>query len=268
MFCEIQNYKNGYYRFEIDSSPKVYELYEKIYPNSIKEKYCISTPKFFRFVSFDKGYIIDAPAPDVALLNRYRLFALPQGISAKRNICVQNHHYEMYDAVERLSGDCFFNFNRKKIKELEKINKKIDKKKLEKCGEKHHSIYNMVLLQTVGNMQGRKQKGLKLSDKYEELDRGDTFLFFLNQFYNKENEEILAESTKTNENTLRNYLSSNFKCVYDYSDKMLQINDKVFIDELIKNGKKQIDGNCVNDYLDMALTFWEKRKEIIDPMIR
>ena len=31
--------------------------------------------------------------------------------------------------------------------------------------------------------------------------------------------------------------------------------------------KKQIDGNCVNDYLDTVLKFWGKRKEIIDSMI-
>lgn len=30
MFDEIQEYKKIFYRFDIDSSPKVYELYENI----------------------------------------------------------------------------------------------------------------------------------------------------------------------------------------------------------------------------------------------
>lgn len=38
MFDEIQKYKREYYRFDIDSSPNVYTLYEKIYSNRVKNK--------------------------------------------------------------------------------------------------------------------------------------------------------------------------------------------------------------------------------------
>lgn len=261
MFNDIQKYKNEFYKFEIDSSPEVYALYEKIYSKSIGDKYCISNPKFFRFISRNEGYI---DAPDVALINR--LFVLPKDVPVKDNICIQNRRYEIYDAVERLSGDCFFNFNSLKISNLKEISG-IDKEKVEKCSNMHHSIYNMVLLQTMGNMQKRKQYGLKLSTgEYEQLDRGDTFLYLLNKFYKEGNEEILDASTETNKKILREYLL-NFDSAEDYSDKILQINDGIFIDKLIKNGEKQLDSNCVNDYLDIALEFWEKRKCKIDLMI-
>ena len=96
----------------------------------------------------------------------------------------------------------------------------------------HHSIYNMVLLQTMGNMQKRKQQGLKLSNgKYEQLDRGDTFLYLLNQYYENENEEILKASTKANMKNLRDYLLG-FESVYDYSKTMLQIDDNCFINKI------------------------------------
>lgn len=261
MFNEIQKYKNEFYRFDVDSSPEVYALYEKIYPKNIRDKYCISTPKFFRYISLSKGYI---DAPDVALINR--LFALPPNIPVKENIWIQNRRYEMYDAAERLSGDCFFNFNNYKIKRLKQIHG-VDEEKLKICSEMHHSIYNMVLLQTMGNMQKRKQQGLQLSPgKYEQLDRGDTFLYLLNKFYKEKNEKILAASTQANKESLRKYLL-NFKDVEDYADNMLQINEKEFINKLIENGKKQLDSSNVNDYLDIALEFWKKRKCKIDPMI-
>lgn len=160
-----------------------------------------------------------------------------------------------------MSGDCFFNFNSNKIELLKEISG-IDKEKLKKCGEMHYSVYNMVLLQTMGNMQKRKQWGLGLTSqhgKYENLDRGDTFLYLLNEFFQNNNEYICSASTKSNKDVLKKYLNS-FDEVKDYAAKMLQIEDENFIDKLIKNGEKQLDSACVNDYLNIALEFWEKRK--------
>lgn len=261
MFNEIQKHKNEFYRFDVDSSPEVYTLYEKIYSEKIRNEYGISNPNFFRFISFSQGYI---DAPDVALINR--LFALPKGITAKEIICIQNRSYEVYDAIKRLSGDCFFNFNSYKLQRLKRICG-IDEGKLKICSEMHHSIYNMVLLQTMGNMQKRKQQGLKLSTgKYEQLDRGDTFLYLLNEFYQNKDEDIYSVSTKSNSGLLKEYLND-FKDVNDYATQMLQIENEDFIRKIIKNGKKQLDSACVNDYLDIALEFWKERKKKIDPII-
>ena len=262
MFNKVQKYKSESYKFDIDSSPEVYALYEKIYSKSIGDRYCISNPQFFRFISHNEGYI---DAPDVDLINR--LFILPKDVPVKDNICIQNHRYEIYDAVERLSGDCFFNFNDLKIGLLKQISG-IDKEKLEKCSNMHHSIYNMVLLQTMGNMQKRKQQGLKLSNgKYEQLDRGDTFLYLLNEFYQNKDEGICSASTISNKYMLKEYLNY-FKDVNDYATNMLQIEDVDFIKKIIKKGEMQLDSACVNDYLDIALEFWKKRKNKIDPIIK
>lgn len=261
MFDTKQEYKGKIYKFDIDSSPQVFLLFDKIYPNSIKEKYCVSNPKFFRFLSV-KEYI-DAPQDNA--INR--LFAVSNNISAKGTIHINDQVYELYNAVERLSGDCFFNFNSKKVSILKRI-EGIDMDKLRECVCLHHSIYNLVLLQTMGNMQSRKQQGLKLSDKlYEQLDRGDTFLYLLDCFYKNVNEEILTASTKTNRNILKRYLKSNFNNVYDYAEQMLQINDKNFIDKLIENGNRKLDSSNVNQFLDLALDFWDKRRMNIEPKI-
>lgn len=201
----------------------------------------------------------------MALINR--LFALPKDISVKETICIQNRSYEVYDAIKRLSGDCFFNFNSYKIRQLKKIGG-IDNKKLEECSEMQYSIYNMVLLQTMGNMQKRKQQGLKLSNgKYEQLDRGDTFLYLLNEFYQNKDEGICSASTISNKYMLKEYLNY-FKDVNDYATNMLQIEDVDFIKKIIKKGEMQLDSACVNDYLDIALEFWKKRKNKIDPIIK
>lgn len=261
MFYTEQEYKGQKYKFDIDSSPQVFLLFDKIYPNSIKEKYSVSNPKFFRFLSV-KEYI-DAPQDNA--INR--LFAVSNKISAKGTIRINGQVYEFYNAVERLSGDCFYNFNNKKFNVLKSI-EGIDEDKLRKCIRMHHSIYNLVLLQTMGNMQMRKQLGLKLSDNmYEKLDRGDTFLYLLDCFYKNVNEEILTASTKTNRNVLKGYLKSNFNNVYDYAEQMLQINDKNFIDKLIENGNQKLDSSNVNQFLDLALELWNKRRMNIEPKI-
>ena len=48
---------------------------------------------------------------------------------------------------------------------------------------------------------------------------------------------------------------------------MLQIDDYDFIKKLINNGGKKIDSINVNNYLDIAIEFWEKRKATIDTYI-
>ena len=121
----------------------------------------------------------------------------------------------------------------------------------------------MVLLQTVGNMQKSKQQGLKLSNvEYEELDRGDTFVYLLNEFYEKGNDEILQSSSKNNKESLKEYLNS--FSLEEYCCEMLQIDDYDFIKKLINNGGEKIDSINVNNYLDIAIEFWEKRKATID----
>lgn len=81
------------------------------------------------------------------------------------------------------------------------------------------------------------------------------------------NEEIHTASTKTNRNILKRNLKSNFNNVYDYAEQMLQINDKNFIDKLIENGNQKLDSSNVNQFLDLALEFWNKKRMNIEPKI-
>lgn len=260
MFEEIQNYDGESYSFDIDSSPRVFELYKKIYSKNIQKKYRIASPTFFKYDK-ERARYINMPEADY----QNRLYALPVTVSSKKTILINNSPYELYDAVERLSGDCFFNFNSNKIYKFKKYDG-IDEKKLEECSKMHYSIYNMVLLQTVGNMQKSKQQGLKLSNvEYEKLDRGDTFVYLLNEFYENGNDEILQSSSKNNKESLKEYLNS--FSLEEYCCEMLQIDDYDFIKKLINNGGKKIDSINVNNYLDIAIEFWEKRKATIDTYI-
>lgn len=38
MFNETQKFRNQFYKFDIDSSPEVFELYDKIYQDSVIKK--------------------------------------------------------------------------------------------------------------------------------------------------------------------------------------------------------------------------------------
>lgn len=262
MFNEFQEWNDEIYRFEIDSSPQVYGIYNKIYSEEIKSFYSIENPKFFRFDRSSYNYI---EAPDEALLNR--LFAIPVSTKEKKILVIGNREYKAYDAVERLSGDCFFNFNPKKVNVFKKI-EGVNFKMLNECASMHNSIYNMVLLQTVGDMQRRKQNGiLKNSGQYENFDRGDSFISLLDQFFKCENEDILMCSSQSNKGILRDYLNR-FKDIYDYSSKMLQINDNnEFIDKLSKHGMEELDKITINQYMEDAIDFWNLRKQIIDKKI-
>lgn len=45
------------------------------------------------------------------------------------------------------------------------------------------------------------------------------------------------------------------------------INDKNFIDKFIENGKQKLDSSNVNQFLDLALDFWNERRMNIEPKI-
>ena len=85
------------------------------------------------------------------------------------------------------------------------------------------------------------------------------------EFYENGNDEILQSSSKNNKESLKEYLNS--FSLEEYCCEMLQIDDYDFIKKLINNGGKKIDSINVNNYLDIAIEFWEKRKATIDTYI-
>lgn len=248
---EVQSWNKQRYRFEVDSSPKAFEYYKKIYSERVKAAYQIDTPVFFRYNAENRKYI---DAPEVALLNR--LFAISNKADVRRTITIDNRSYAEYDPVERLSGDCFFNFNEKKVGRLKRI-RGVDLELLKMCEEMHYSPYNLVLLQTMGGLQKRKSIGVE-----DYFDRGDSFLYLLKEFYSG-NEMILSSSSESNLEALREYLLE-FNSIEAYCKEMLQITQPDLINKLCAHGKEKIDSENINRYLEDARLFWDARKQEID----
>lgn len=171
-----------------------------------------------------------------------------------------------------LSGDVIFNF---KAKEKEKDNTphpyEIYKSyietdhnivrqneyldRLNKCKSMHHSFENCALMLQQGNLQNAKQGIGK--------DRGDTFIWALDEYYKGKSEMVLNHATQQNSGILREFLNY-FDDVYEYCEVFYNITDKGFIDRLIQSGSKALDSaDKVENYIDLALRFWDERAEFM-----
>ena len=192
-----------------------------------------------------------------------------------------------YGSVE-ISGDCFFNFNDKKIEAFIK-NIQCDpetKMRLLACTERHHTNENCVLMPTTGGMNKVKGKiyyrdsgfviagvGRPTNKCY---DRPDTFLFYLNNFFEHKESvfdlstagEYLSNSVfkealqSFNFNDLYYFLAG-FKDIYEYCGLFYGI-DKAFVDRMINEGKRPIrDKEDLNNYMQLAEDFWRIQAEIL-----
>lgn len=97
------------------------------------------------------------------------------------------------------------------------------------------------------------------------FDRVDTFLFTLQQYYNKNNSAYLFNYGRTNMPhielimNLKDYLDS-FNGIYEYCKEIYHISDKNFIDELCEFGKKAIlTTTDIENYKNLSLNFWMKK---------
>lgn len=121
---------------------------------------------------------------------------------------------------------------------------------LNKCKEMHHSLLNFSLLQSVGAMQLFKGTG---------LDRPDTFIYYLDRYFEGKDKRILEKSRK-NKDCLIQYLAS-FTDIYDYCEKVYFIKDDDFVQEMIESGgKKLLSGDDVVEYMKLAIEFWERKR--------
>ena len=178
----------------------------------------------------------------------------------------------------RLRGETDFNFNDKKCERYEKIINKIKDEEtksnalslLKECKKMHHSLLNFSLMQSVGKMQEVKSKGLKIRYYYEQLDRLDTFIYYLDDY--KKDESLILNCAYANKKCLKDYLDK-FKDVYDYCEKIYFIKieknkrntEEDLIQKLIKSGRKALD-SCerVIEYMNLAIEFWGKKKEYFE----
>lgn len=255
--------------FDPDSSPEAWEFYKKYYSKQAwTSNYNFEELHFFEFANDGSRLYVDFP---LSFYNRLNALYEKSDPTDKDGLLY-------YPATLRLAGETDFNFNDKKYEIFLKIlfkDYKRDKtkfyenlSKLKDCNKMHHTLANFSLTQVVGNMQGFKSKGLCLTNgKNEWLDRLDTFIYMLNEFYNKDlgnrNEDIIIKNAGPyNGGELLNYLNG-FNSIFDYCEKVYFIKDKL-VNKLIALGSKEINtGERVVEYMDLALDFWKERVEFL-----
>lgn len=178
----------------------------------------------------------------------------------------------------KISGDVIFNFStrgykgqsrydilKKYIEEIsDKDLKMIYLKKLDYCANHNFEPENCALMPQTGNLQIVKQ-GIG-------NDRGDTYIWVLNEYFENGLEIIFNHSSYENKPVLVEYLESLRKSgkkqsIYNYCKLFYNISDTRLIDELIELGSKTIDSELrARKYIDLALSFWNKRKEYYDSL--
>ena len=116
------------------------------------------------------------------------------------------------------------------------------------------------------------------------LDRLDTFVFYLNDYYNmakeKRDESLLIERQKSrkvgkntisreNMGTLVKYLNS-FDNIENYCDKIYFLKkeektNKDFIQRLIQSGEKELCSiDDVVEYMELAIEFWKRKQKYFE----
>lgn len=164
-----------------------------------------------------------------------------------------------------LSGDVIFNFtysNKNKSCQfyiyknwINQDQNPIRKNKylnlLNKCRSMHHSFENCALMLQQGNLQTAKQ-GIG-------NDRGDTFIWALDEYYKETSGMVLNHATQQNSIILKEFLDY-FNHVYKYCEVFYNISDIDLIFKLIKSGRTALDSvEKVEHYIDLALKFWDER---------
>ena len=169
----------------------------------------------------------------------------------------------------KFSGDLIFNFNDdhngiRLRKYLHYISDSAERSRLEKIlKEKNHTYANISLFLCDGNMQAAKQ-GIG-------YDRGDTFIWALDQYFRGISECLLNHSTWQSSKYLRDfldYIKEISKCepksvIYYYCSIFYNLpitdNNKKLIDQLINSGAKAIDNeeSAVN-YINLAREYEKK----------
>lgn len=177
-----------------------------------------------------------------------------------------------------ISGDIIFNFSKKGLKGqsrydilkkyiqgiVEEDLRNLYIKKLEYCEAHNYSHENSALMPKQGNLQNAKQ-GIG-------NDRGDTFIWALDEYFENGLEILLNHATYENKKILISYLetlrkSGKHKSIYNYCKLFFNITDTRFIDELMELGSKTIDSELrARRYIDLVLIFWGKRSEYFNAL--
>lgn len=108
-----QDYEQGSFHFEPDSSPAAYEYYKLIYPSDgyLKQNFNFGNPVF----SLSSGRKDGFNYKNAAKTCNNRLFVLLNGTKSRD---IKGVKY--FETNYKLGGECDFNFNKKKYKLFQK----------------------------------------------------------------------------------------------------------------------------------------------------
>ena len=263
---EMCVWRNEIIRFDPDSSPSAWTHYRTIYEGRI-EGYDFSRLSFYirysEFGDLNRCFCgerniwlnyIDLPSPDSRDYNR--LFALKND-----TVRIEKEGVTYIEPAYRYGGECDFNFNQEKYTDFKAFigGDAYALDRLEKCRAKHHTLINFSLMQALGNMQGVKGE--------EDYDRLDVFIHKLNQYFEGSPDEVVCSAGRNRE-FLEKYLHG-FRDIYDYCEKIYFIDNKEFVDEIIRQGALPIAGcRDVIRYMDLADEFWRRKRIKIEEIYR
>lgn len=117
-----------------------------------------------------------------------------------------------------------------------------------------YSIVNVSLIPQNGNMQAIKQ-GVG-------NDRLDTFIWALDEYYNKTSNVLFNHSSANNMPVLKEYLAM-YQDVYEYCATVYHINESL-VDELIESGKRAVDSpERVIEFMNLTYRFWTQKAKFL-----
>ena len=170
------------------------------------------------------------------------------------------------------NGDVIFNFSdthKRLNKYLSYISDSTLQKKYRNKLESINPLLNISLLISSGDLQGSKQ-GIG-------FDRGDTFLWALDQYFNDISEIILNHATwqmSLYPREFLDYIKTTSNCnphdvIFYYCSIFynleINISNKELIRDLIHSGSRAIDNeHAAIRYIELALRFWNARRNSIN----
>lgn len=277
-----QEWEGERIKFDPDSSPETWEFYKEIYKGELLEEYDY---KKLTILVWDivkgkwRNKIKESDQDDLIA----RLFAIKKDVKPDPEF--SNSECKYYGACLRLSGDTDFNFNEDKYKKIKEIIKGDNEliKLLEDCKKKHHSLQNFSLMQSLGGLQRIKSQGLEVesgSNKYEWMDRLDSFIYILSILFENPDSDILdlkkRKLYKSNYEKLHTDYLSKFDSIDDYCKRIYFIENEL-VNKLKENGAKHMlkekDGKLIGDkgvvkeYLRLANEFWKQKQRNIQAIV-
>jgi len=253
---------------EYDSSNEAWKYYQGLYNKRIKIFDLPQTDK--KRVQVEFNYYINDGRVEIDAVDKGRA---ENGATDKRKI--------------QLSGDCFFNFNHKKIENFKKLKLKATTcVTLEECANEHYTRHNCVLLPTTGGMNNVKGSIYSRDDVFivhkvgrmsnSMYDRPDTFIYYIADFFDKRNKlytlndagnylqnSIFQFALQTdNFEALYEFMSA-FESVYEFCDTFFLMN-KDLTDKMIKNGQCPIKNEKdLIKYMKLAKSYWNYRDKFM-----